>query len=298
MTTTQPTCDRCSKPVHDQSYVCTRCTDRARSLLIEVATKTAEEGWTTIARLSRLAPGRTRPEPQEWYRNPNALRPTALPTDLHKSDRWHAAVNALTTAARNIAESRGINPPDPQPSRRCEHTTCARRREGYGIGPACDRLPADDPIPFVANWIAKRLDWLRHQREAEEELGAIESACLTLRHVVDRRPDEEIVGYCPCDTWLYAIKGRDTVACPGCGTTYDAQRSRDGLREALAERLCTAAEAATLVAYLGGRKDRSRVRDLVRKWGDRGRIATHDLAGEPAYRLGEVLARLAEVEVA
>jgi hypothetical protein len=145
----------------------------------------------------------------------------------------------------------------------------------------------------VARWLAGQLDWLRHRPEAEAAFDEIGDACRVLVRVVDRPAERIIVGQCGCTEYLYAVRGREYVTCAGCGTTYDVEAARDLLRESLDQRLCTAAEIALLARYLGIKGEREAVRHKIVVWASRGLVTAHsNLHGEPAYRFGDVAARL------
>jgi hypothetical protein len=285
--TDQPTCDRCHEPIHDQAYVCPQCTRRLRRDLETVA-RVAGEAWTTIARLDRIGGrnGRAELEPEDTTcacepcrrgrrdKADNALAPRPWPINLAAARRHDAAVNELTTWVRHIAQTRGAPGPEP---------------------------PRGHPLAAAATWLTGHLDWLRHRPEAAEAFDALGDACRVLVRIVDRPPERVVVGQCPCQVvtdggrppeYLYAIRGAAQVACRSCGTTYDVDSSRDELKRQLDQALFTAAELATLVAYFG-EGQREPVRKLINQWHVRGMIVAHDYQGQPAYRFGEVVARLA-----
>jgi hypothetical protein len=285
---TEPQCPRCDRPIHDTAYVDGQCARNVRRDLERVADVVAGEAETTIARLDRITSGGGRPQqPEPEAKNANALHPTPFPVNVHAGVRHDAAVMELHTTARDIATTRGIPMPDLTP---CRHLGCWAIRQRWIEGPVCAR---QHPLATLARWIGGQLDWLRYRPEANEALDGITDACATLERIVDSRPVRAVVGQCACGTYLYALQGAPTVRCQGCGTGYDVAASREGMRDDLEGRLLTAAECALLAAYLGLAGRRQLVRDLVRKWGDRGLIEERSLNGEPAYRFGEVMTRLA-----
>ena len=308
---TDPTCPRCDRPIVDMAWVCEDCTTLAGRKLLWAAA-IADEATATVAKLARLAPTSARradepPDPPTvdtrpglaWLRSAvheSALFPTGLPYSASGSDRLAVIVKTLTASARQVAEDRGIDLPDP-----CTHRTCGAARNG-AIGPICP-----DPLAQLLVWLHGHLDWHRRRPNADELLGKLENAATALIRLVDRPPTRVIVGQCGCTAYLYAVAGTDSVRCPGCGTTYDVNTTRDQMRQSIGVALFTAAECATMAAYLGLTEHRLRTRNLITQWARRGRIIAHgtieqddqDADGKaikvtvPTYRFGDVLERLA-----
>lgn len=280
--TDQPLCPRpgCGRLIHDQAYVCGDCERHLAADLNRVAT-IAGEALVTIAKLGRIGAGGRRTEPSP-----------PLPVNLTAAADHDAAVNTLTTWARHITEERGT----PLPTVRiapCTHASCASRRSGITAGPMCLGEPAEHPTAIAATWLITQLQWLRHRPEADEAYDELADACRILIRVVDRAPDRIVVGQCPCDAYLYAVRGAAQVMCGSCGTSYAVDETRDMLRQQLDAALFTAAEIATLATYLGLRAQRDAVRHKINVWATRGIVVSHaELGGAPAYRFGEVIARL------
>lgn len=276
--TDKPICPRCARPIHDTAYVDSACEAELRRGLERVAL-VAGEATTTIAKLDRIestgVKGKLEPEPVyvdtrpglAWLRSSehvSALNPSPLPLDLNAANAHDAAVNTVITWARLVSEERGKAIPD----------------EGH-------------PLAAVATWLSTQLDWLRHHPDAETAFDELTQACRTLERVVDRPPSRIVVGQCPCGEFLYATKDKADVKCQGCGTTYDVEATREQLRKQLGESIFTAAEIATLAAYLGIGGSRESMRKLINKWHERGHLIEHSYRGEAAFRFGEVIARLA-----
>jgi hypothetical protein len=272
--TDQPICDRCRGPIHDQAYVCGHCAGRLRRDLELVAT-VAGEASLTIARQDHIERAGSVQHIEEDHscscpqctsdeEPDSALYPTSWPLDLGAAARHDQAVNQLITWVRHIVETRGIDVP----------------------------LATGHPLAAAAAWLDGQLDWLRHQPYAGEAFDVLATASWTIQRVVDRPPEKVVVGQCPCGEHLYAVRGAAQVTCKSCGTAYDVETTRDELKRRLDQALFTAAELATLVAYFG-EGQRGPVRKLINKWHERGLIAVHSVRGEPAYRFGEVVARLA-----
>jgi hypothetical protein len=294
--TDAPTCERCGDRIHDTAYVCSRCASWLASDLDLVA-KVAGEAMVTIGRLDRIArvggrgedvaedtsctcPTCTDPDAAE---PDSALYPTSWPVNLGAGVRHDAAVGELTTWVRHVAETRGI-PGPPYATHSAE--------QGQRV----------HPLTACAAWLTGQLDWLRHRPEAAEAFDALVAACRVILRVVDRGPERVIVGQCPCQVvredgrpaeCLYAVRGAAQVTCRSCGTSYDVDSTRDMLKRRLDQALFTGAEIATLVAYLG-EGQREPIRKLIKVWHSRGLLVVHDYGGQPAYRFGEVISRLAQ----
>lgn len=266
----QPTCDLCGDPT--DGYVCERDTaETARHLRLVV--DLADEVETTVARLSRYATrsGRRAPVAAEELeddgpKQAGGLRTTPLPVDLNASARAAVAFNAVTTWARHVEGDRGGQVPE----------------VSHGQHPAA----------VAATWLLAQLDWLRHQREAEEAFTQLQAAGATIRRIVDSPPEQVIVGVCDCGAHLYARRGAATVVCSDCSARWDVEASRAGLRETLRGYLVTASEAAVFLTFFGLTGDRNRSRKTIVMWAQRGAIVAHgQVDGGPAYLFGDIIDR-------
>lgn len=275
-----PTCPLCGRPIIDMAYMCDRCAGKT-AVELERAALVAGEAATTITKQARLGSGGRRTDTE-----------APLPVNLAAAADHDAAVNTLTTWARHIHESSGRVIPAARTAT-CRHVSCARRREGRVDGPLCEIAEPEHPTAVLGRWLAGQLDWLRHRPEAEKALDEIGDACRILVRVVDRPAERIVVGQCACTEYLYAVRGREHVTCAACGTTYRVEETRNMLRNYLDQRLFTAAEIATLATYLGLKRPREATRKLINKWCERGVVVSHTaLDGDPAFRFGEVVARL------
>jgi hypothetical protein len=294
-----PTCVLCGRPSPDPAaYACERCGDEVARALQRVAL-VAGEITATVAKQCRTGgsggrPARPDDEPATRDRPAGALVPMPLLANLGAADRHDAAVTALTTWVRHIAGERGWAPPWERAAE-CRHATCWWIRGRNVVGPLCLAATSDGhPLALAAHWLVEQLHWLRHRPEADQALTEILGAARTLERTVDRPADRVIVGQCRCDEYLYARAGAAMVRCTGCGETYDVEACRALLRERLAESLFTGAEIATLAMYLGHQGKRESTRNLIKVWAGRGLVVAHgEYAGAPAYRFGDVMARLA-----
>jgi hypothetical protein len=262
----QSTCDICGDPT--DGYVCRRDTDTTAQHL-RLIVDLAGEVETTVARLSRYATrsGRRAPAVEDdGPKQAGGLRPTPLPVDLNASARAAVAFNSVTTWARHVEEDHGGEVPD---------------------------VPhGQHPAAVAATWLLGQLDWLRHQREAEEAFTQLQAAGAAIRRIVDAPPEQVIVGVCDCGAHLYARRGAATVVCRDCSARWDVEASRAGLRETLRGYLVTASEAAVFMAFFGLTGDRNRSRKTIVMWAQRGTIVAHgQVDGGPAYLFGDIIDR-------
>jgi hypothetical protein len=284
--TVEITCDLCGDPT--DGYVCRRDTQQTERYLRDVV-DLAGEVETTVARLARYATraGRRAAEVEEpgpgtvnrrqpveafgWPASrdrpkPGGLRPGPLPVDLNASNRAAIAFAAVNTWSRWVEQDHGGTIPTPS------------------LG--------QHPAAAAAAWLIDQLDWMRHQRQAEEAFTQLQAAGATIRRIVDAPPEQVVVGVCDCGTHLYARQGATTVTCPDCSARWDVEASREGLRETLRGYLVTAAEAAVFLAFFGLTGDRNRSRKTIVMWAQRGLIEAHgQVDGGPAYLFGEILDR-------
>lgn len=292
--TVEHLCDLCSNPCEPSAYVCTRCTNDTADHLR--GAQLAGEVETTVALLARYAVrgGVKAPEPVAgdpatlpdahrasqpvstfaWAASrelpeANALRPTRLPVDLNASLKAAHAFNHVTTWARAVEDDHATDPvPTPQ--------------------------PGQHPVAVAATWLLDQLDWMRHQQFAAEAFDQLKAAGAAIRRIVDRPPDQDVVGVCDCGAYLYAHRGASYVTCP-CGLRWDVAESRDNLMQALRDRLTTASEAATLIVIAFPELRRDKVRKLVQSWVRPDRpnpLMAHPTEDGPMYVFGEILDRL------
>lgn len=311
-------CVCCGKPMADPGPVCHRPCAHSLAESLREAAGHAEDAWTVIARQARYGGAggarKVEPEPAETAedarRNPvttfawaaSVERPRAgaliaepMPGDLDASARLDDVGNVVTTWARHVCEHRGVELPARRPllgplcanGPRCGHASCAGvryRRPPSALGEA-------------AAWLATQVEWLRARPEAREAFDELGDACRMLARLVDSPPDDLLVGMCDCGTTLYAPPWRTVVECPEkrCKLRWNVEKSRDILRDALREKLFTAAEAAHLAAYWDERTS-EQIRKLISMWvrPERRLIEAHGRLGEdPLYRFGDVIDRLA-----
>lgn len=323
--TMQTRCDLCGNPTDPTSYACSRCADETAHYLRD-AVALAGEVETNVARLARYATnrGRRAPLPAEGERDPmlvnrrhpvplfawsasrerpkrGGLRQTPLPIDMNASARAADAFNSLTTWARAVAEDRGQ--PIHEPVQRQWHGPLCNGGSSCDHGSChviCDEVKAIrglmvlHPAAVAARFLLGQLDWIRRQQFADEAFEQLRAAGATIRRIVDRPADEELVGVCDCGSWLYARRGVRAAVC-ACGLSWDVQEQREWLMDALRDWLVTAAEATTLCLLAYPQLQRVRLRNLIKSWVRMDR--PNHLIGRPSedgprYPFGEILDRV------
>lgn len=151
--------------------------------------------------------------------------------------------------------------------------------------------PADD-LAAMARWLLARHDQLAAHPAADEVAREFAELTRTARRIIDGPPDRVFAGTCGtdgCTEHLLAVKARAYVTCPACGTEHATAERREAMEAELAGVLVTAAEFATLTAWLDWPLDRHRVRTLLNVWAHRGVITAvaHHEDG-PRYRFEEL----------
>jgi hypothetical protein len=315
----QPTCTICGDPT--DATVCRRETASLAEYLRTVV-DVAADVEVSVARLARYGDrgGRNmppiEPEPDDdsdqrrrlplmahgWVSRLDkpvrgALIATALPYNPGMAKQAFAAINTITTWARHVCEERGIGVPAPavmqgplcRAGYGCKHRTCTLIRA----------RSIEHPAARAAVFLLTQLDWIRHRPEADEMVEDLSAEAATLRRCVDAPPAVRYAGPCwadtaegECEQELYAVEGAATVRCPACGTAHDVGLRRAWLLGQTHDVLLNAATMATALSSL----DQTVTSSMIRNYADRGRIVAHghDRDGRPTYRVGDVLAVLAD----
>lgn len=291
MTAVEIRCDLCGYPT--DGYCCRPCTAETAEHLYRAA-DLAPEVETTVALLARYAHrGGHRAAPDDDGERPTAwvnrnqpvrlfgwpasvtrperggLRPQRLPVDLGASARATHAFADLAAWAQTVVDDRGGTLPPTAP----------------GWHPAAD----------AARYLLAELDWIRHQQFAATCFQALRAAGAAITGVVDSPPERQVVGRCDCQQYLYAYAGASTCTCAECGLRWDVETSRNGLRQAMLDRMVTASEAGLLLAIFGIAGSRRRHAKTITMWAQRGLIAVHppiDDAG-PLFLFSDVFDRFA-----
>jgi hypothetical protein len=265
---TQPICDLCGRPLPDQGYVCSKCAEVVGVDLARIV-DLAPEVETTVAKLARVG---------TQLGGGSKERP--LPFDAQAADRADALKNTLSTWARHVAESIGVQIPPKQPG----------------------ELGAQ----LAARFLGERLNWIRHHQEAAECFGDLSRVARQLEAIVGRPPNLRYRGPCwadlgdvdevgdplLCQEILYIRPGAAVAKCRECGAEYDAADRREWL---LKEARSTLAHAALIASSLTA-LDMAVAVGTIYSWANRGRIVDHgtDQFGRPLYRVGDAIDLLTE----
>jgi hypothetical protein len=269
-------CKGCLPRLATEGLACDWHVDRAERQLTEIIDFTPDARAIAYGEVRRSTGGGSNKPGSRSPGNDDAM------------DVINAVQNALTTIARDIAETRGL------------------QIDSAGLG---DLSPAD-PLTRAAKWLTGQLDWLRHATGDQGEAYAagvfaeIGDCAGRMRSLVDGPSDQRYLGPCgawrfmdreldedrfvtedakfECDGDVYGRPGADRGRCKTCGAQVSQDERRAWLDDAVRQYAYTAREIAD--AY------RINVK-TIRSWADRGLLAEHgrDRDGRPLHNLGEVL---------
>ncbi|MBB3099321.1 hypothetical protein FHR83_007027 [Actinoplanes campanulatus] len=295
------------RPAHG-AYGCTECLARTRRLLGEVGDMAQAARDVAQRQAVRGTGGGTVGKPG-----------SQLPLGLETTSRLDAVQNALTTLARDIAETRGVEIPRPPAVRPASGPTCARPWScNHGSCRALrEPLRASDEIEWVARWLVDQVEWSRHRPAVDEFVRDVEASHRIIRSLASGPRERIYLGTCgapfvpiapevaeehginpavarlglaPCVEPLYGRLGAGKATCRTCGAEHNPDQ-RIAERTALAHSYrYTAAEIEQ--AYPGVVH-----RTNIGRWRKAGLLTVHgEHEGNPLYALDEVLALVAMKE--
>lgn len=255
----QPTCERCARPMADTAYVCPACAAGLRRALGEVASVAGEHA-AAIYRQARLGDGGPGGGEQ-------------LPYSPEAAEQTWVAVNTLTTWARHIAEERGL-----------------------ALRPAPGTHPMAWLVGWIVgqlDWLRHRPEaaeaWDELHDACRVAVAAVDrpaarwyaGRCWTVGE--DGRK---------CEQDLYVRTGAETVRCTTCRSEHDLVARKNWLIHHAWETLATADEIARVLAACGYEVTPS----MVRGYAYRNRLTARgaDGRGRATYRLGDVAELLDE----
>lgn len=223
-------------------------------------------------------------------------------------DALDAVSNALTTMARDIAETRGL----------------------HFVSTAFDGHRVADPLVEASSWLTGQLDWLRHatlpngQPCAAGVFAEIRDCASRMRAVVEGPADRRYLGPCgapqqvevttfaelargeqsfvdglPCEGDVYARDGAPAGRCRTCGATVDTGERRAWLDAEVRSRAFTAKDIAD--AYgLNVKTIRSWATERQARWDHSGTLVQphraakllehgRDRDGRSLFMVGDVL---------
>ncbi len=223
-----PTCAVCHEKPSPDGYACTGCCRAARGRLRGI------QELTPDARA--VARGEVRRGTGGAHGKPGSR----TPGNDAAMETLDGVQNVMTTLARDIAETRGLDVPD---------------------------AGAGDPIVVAAAWLDSQVEWLRHATDGTDlwapgSFAEIRDCLAKLRGLVNGPSERKYLGPCgavrkcegltaddwpeadcghhlpheahdgePCRADVYAIVGAETGRCRTCGTevkTRDRQAWLDG----------------------------------------------------------------------
>jgi len=173
--------------------------------------------------------------------------------------------------------------------------------------------PRFQPL-VMAMWLADHGEEVRMHPAAGDLIGELCQARATAVYVIDRPAERQYVGECEgelnsirCGEALFIRDGDSFAWCRVCGSEWDAQAMRSYTEsratEDLESRIMTATQAAQTIVALGVYDgDVFQLRDRIRKWGERGRLASPISLPTPAgrrrpgYNVGAIMRLLHETE--
>lgn len=225
--------------------------------------------------------GRQVPDSRALYDGEGHERPD------HISRALDEALNALTTWARMLKDDRGITPPTGD-------------TESEQVEALCRWLNKHLASIATLEWAG---EFLRRKRKDEDTCDSVGYHEWRLRLLTETIIPGWYAGTCRrdgCEASTYVVPGLTWVTCPGCGaTTYARDHINVVIDEASDWWATPKRLAEAIVALVDSEQSVERLRDRVRKWGDRGHLEpsrTLDSDGDPVgpkrYRLGDVLDRL------
>lgn len=266
-----PTCTVCGqRPVDSPAaYACTPCTTTARRQLDDIADATPAARDVATGQARRGTPTRGHADGGR------------LPLDLTAVARLDSAQNAITTLARDVAETRGMPLPDTR---------------------------AVDPLVVAARWLAGHLEWLRHRDDVRQAYADIRAARTVVRAVATGPAERRWLGQCGadleddtrCPADLHARPDAARAVCRSCKAEHDARARRAWLDGQTRDQAYTARQISQAYPQIPD--------GTIRSWAARGEITAqleplpagvegplwvHRDAGgrpRPRYVLGDVLA--------
>jgi hypothetical protein len=193
--------------------------------------------------------------------------------------------NALTTIARDIAETRGL--------------------QNLRIGPT-----HPDSLAQACVFVSGQMNWLRHAADGQgtpyavSVFSEVADCASRMRGIVNGPAEQRYLGPCgatiqvsehpldadglrtggvlaECDGDVYGRVGAQHGTCRTCGAQVDQAERRAWLDDEVRQHSYTAAEIADAYGIKA---------NTIRQWLSRGLLATHgELNGRPLLKLGEVL---------
>jgi hypothetical protein len=269
-------CRGCLPRTTDEGMVCDVCTGSAGSRLAHIAELTPDARLVAAGLVRRGAGGGGSGKPGS--RSPGNDDALVVLGEIQ---------NALTTIARDIAETRGTQ----------------------FVPTAFAGLQGPDLLSEAAKWLTRQLTWLKHAVDnqggpyAASVFAEIRDCASRMRGLVDGPAPQRYLGPCGalvgaeadvntdgeaflierlCDGDVYVRGGSQRGRCRSCGAEV-ARADREAWLDA---EVRSWAYRASEIANAYGVNVKT-----IRSWADRGHLTQHgqDRDGKPLYNLGDVL---------
>lgn len=257
-------CGNCGRVSHDGAALCVTCTAELKKALLGCP-DLLDDLLTTLAKQDRLGTAGGK-------RGKGSEQP--LPVRLDIPDEIWTLGNTLTTWARDVAETAGLQ---------VDASHLARRRPPTAL----------DSLRFAATWMADHIGQLRRLAAADQAHDEISYAINSANAACSAPPLRVFVGSCnKCEADLYGWPDHRAVKCGRCDTEYRDMAER--WNRALFRLRGYPATAALIAGSIGELYDVLVSRKLINSWHHRGTLAKvdHDPdTGDPRFRIGEVLDR-------
>ncbi len=232
------TCRACRREPTDM-FLCTTCTNALEKVIAELPAGINDLQIAATRQAKIDSPQRIVTIPDEdaviddehrkipaYLRSKHAriaLIATPMPVNLDAATLHAQAVNGISTWARHLAETRGVD------------------------FPARDRLANGWPVTLetMCTWLVENIDSIRLDEAAGQIYTQLLDLAACIENATDRHAPDVFAGRCEsmvtslvivddtlvpavdrCGRDLFCHEDDDTVKCPGCGTTYDLAKQR------------------------------------------------------------------------
>lgn len=262
---------RCGKPTRDDAYVCDQCVTELDKALGDVPWLD-EQLEVSITRQKAAALGsgaRAATTPLPWHEKASEAR-----RGLHALlVSW-----VLFCTEEQVRGRPSKDAEDDLPSLSAWLLNVTRGLALHDIGPE-----AVDEITDAVAECHRVVFWKRRNRVY---LGKCEQVV---------KDEDDVVVTLSCEGDVYANEGDQVGECEQCGQGVTVVIRKADLDKRLDDRLCTAADLASMAVFLGLDVPRERVRKKVLYWHRHKRIqqrSTDVTTEAPMFRYGEVKALL------
>jgi len=257
-------CPGCLPRIADEGHTCKRCDNRADGQLGAIGELIDDARAVAAGEVRRGTGGGGGGKP--------GSRP---PLNDTATDALDAVQNRLTTLAREIAETRGLQ----------------------SVSAVLEGRTVPDPLVRAAEWLRGQIRWVKHALDDQGDpyaVGAyaeIADCARRIRGIVNGPTEQRYFGPCgevvdgqACDGDTYGWPGAELAACKTCGHQVDQLERRAWLDDQVRDRAFRASEIEDAYGVSA---------NLIRQWATPARgllqVHGHDFWGRALYVLGDVL---------